>query len=454
MKPYLIQQEFFRLCRDYAVRIDALGTNQEQQKKDAVFSVILHSMKIELIYRSKSTAGLPPSVLYCRIYPDKNCPIGFHLPQLLSLLDIRDFRACYFPYIETTQRMKACFQSLTDFIDILLPELRHITSNGDEQILLSQLIMQTVDDADTQAILKPDSSEQQGFLMVQKMQNDGYIARFTQWTPWYEYIMGHPQKALSQYRKQKTLLPYELHLCSFLQTEKGKAFVPMSPECCAAKDMAEATSCKEDGGTLFKGMLLLYLLFAPLACLLFGIIQLIGELSTICWFGVPWYCGFIVAGLPALFGGLAFRRRLIPLINRKNAKTQLEFDDIINHSVAVDRFAKIVFIIAAVFSLTFGVLMATDTIAFYHDRVVYKPATFSVEEVPYSEINAIYHIDARYNDFGERLERSSYVIAFDNGSLLDLDGYATPEQTESKILPTLKNLEIPVFFIDSDQDLP
>lgn len=454
MKPYLIQQEFIRLCKEYATRIDALGTSQEQQKKDIVFSVILHSMKIQLIYRSKSTAGTPPSILYCRIYPDKNCPIGLHPPQLLSLLDIRDFRACYFPYLETTHRMKVCFQSLTDFIDILLPELKHITSNGDERRLLSQHIMQTVDDADAQAILKPGSPEQQRFLMVQKIQNDGYIARFTQWAPWNEYIMGRPQKALSKYLKQKSLLPYEQDLCTFLQTEKGISFVPMSSECCAAKDMAETTSGKEDGGTLFKGMLLLYFLFATIACFLFGIYQLIGELSTIGWFGAPWYCGFLLAGLPALFGGIAFRRKLIPFINRKNTNMQLDFDDIINNSAAINRFAKVIFIIATVVTLASGVLMATDSIAFYNDRVVYSSTPFSVEEIPYSSIDAIYHIDARFNDYDERVERSSYVITFDNGSFLDLDGYATPEQTENKILPTLKNMGISVFFIDSNQDLP
>lgn len=454
MKPYLIQQEFIRLCKNYAARVAALGITQEQQNKDTVFTVILHRIKIELIYRSKSTTGTPPSVLYCRIYPDKNCPIGLHLPQLLSLLNTRDFRACYFPYIETTQRMKVCFQSLTDFIDILLPELKQIISNGDERLLLSQHIMQTVDVADPQAILKLNSPEQQGFLMVQKMHNTGYIARFTQWAPWNDYIMGQPQKALSKYLKQKDLLPYEQDLCTFLQTKKGISFVPMPPECCALKDMATATSGKEDGGTLFKGMFLLYLVFAPIACLLLGLYQLIGELRTICWFGTPWYYGFLLAGLPALFGGIAFRRRLIPFINRKNANMQLDFDDIVNNSVAFDRITKGIFIVVTTITLALGVLTAMDTIAFYNDHVVYNSVPFAVEEIPYSRINAIYHIDARHNDYGERVERNSYIIVFDNGSLLDLDGYTTPEQTKNKILPTLKNVGIPVFFIDSDRDLP
>lgn len=454
MKPRLIQEEFMRLCKEYSMQPDLLGTTQNRDKTGIVFSLVFHNVKLDLVYRIKASAGVPPSVLYCRVYPNKNSPVYLHLPQLLPLLGMDDFRACYFPYIETTQRMQACFQNLTDFIDAVLPTLKHTAAKGNEQTLLHRHIGCIANDMQPEAILSNGTPEQEGFLMIQKVQDTGFIARFTEWGPWKDYIMGFPEKALIKYRKQKDLLPYEQKLCAFISTSEGQTFVPMPPDCCAQKDMLAVTSGKDDGGTLFKGMLYLYLVLSPIACLLILLFQLISAYGTLCWLGPPWYMGFLIAGLPSLFGGIAFRRKLIPFINRKTAKKQLDFDDIVNSSAGVDLFAKIVFIIATICSLVFGALMATETVRLYDNYVEYPTSLLRKKTFTYSQIEAVYYIESRYNDYDERINRDSYVIALDNGYLLDLDGYTSVKKTEQKVLPILKKHGIQIIPLDSDRDLP
>lgn len=55
---------------------------------------------------------------------------------------------------------------------------------------------------------------------------------------------------------------------------------------------------------------------------------------------------------------------------------------------------------------------------------------------------------------GDRIERGSYVILFDDKTSLDLDGYTSVEFAEKKVLPILKGKGIGVKNADSERDLP
>lgn len=455
MKPQKLQENFFELCRRYAHRVEPLGTGEEKGKKVCAFSLILRNIKLQLVYRPRGAAGVPPSTLYARVYPDKNCPIYLHLPQLLPLLEVEDYRACYFPYIETARRMEACFWTLVDLLEELRPMLEELASSGGDGELLERFVYEKVlsDDAPKE-ILKAGSPEQRGFLRLQQIQDTAYVTRFTQWKPWNAYLMGETQKAVAAYKKQKELLPYERSLLAFLETPEGADFLPMPRECFAYGDM-QAVSCgRDDAGTLLKEALALYPLCAALGCLLMGVMQLVSSWGTLCWFGAPWYMGFLVGGIPAMFGAFAFRRQLMPLVSRKTFRQQLEFDDIVNDTPGVNRFAMGAFLLFTAGTLVISLLMAGDTVRLYRDHGDWSTGFFQRESFRYEQIQAVYHIDARYNDYGERIQRDSYVIALENGQLIDLDGYTSPERTEKEALPLFREHGIQVIRVDSDRDLP
>lgn len=453
MKTKALQMEFLRLCGDYAACAQPLGTLQETEKKLCTFSFVFRNVKLQLVYRPRAVFGTPVSTLYCRVFPDKNSPVWLHLPQLLPLLGISDYRACYFPYIETAKRMEVCFRALTSFFEVLYPRLEALAADGaDRTLLLRHLTESGLSQTDAEQVLRFGTPEQQGYLVYQNKNDTTFVARFTEWSPWKCYLLGQQDKAQRLYAKQK-LLPYEYGLLDFLQTAQGQSFVPMQPECFAVRDMQAVTSGTEDGLTLFKGMLLLYPLCAAAGCALMGLLQMISSWGTLCWFGPEWYMGLLLGALPALFGGIALRRQLMPIMNRKNAAAQLEFDDILNGG-AVNRFTMGTFYAFTAVTMIFALLMAGQTVRLYEDHGDLDQTVFSREVFSYEQIDRVYHIEARYNDYGERIERDSYVIALKDGRLIDLDGYTTPEETREQALPIFQKWGIGVTELDSDRDLP
>lgn len=455
MNPQKLQTTFLGLCRDYAKAGEVFGSEEHRDKKSCTFTLICRAVRLELVYQLRGIAGAPPSTLYCRVYPDKNCPIFLHLPEVLALTGSEDYRACYFPYIETEQRMRDCFRALTDILSDHLPALEKLGISGDDRALLERAIRASgVDTMDPDLILQNGSNEQVGYLMARQFQEVGFVTRHTDFAPWNFYLHGQPEKALSAYQKRNDLTLYERSLCRFLETPEGKGFVPMPPECFAKGDMEAVTVGKQDGLTLFKCMFALYPICAAAGCLLMGVIQLISSYGTLCWFGAPWYMGLLLGGLPALFGGIALRRQIIPLINRKTSRQQLDFDDILNPSPAMEKFAIGAFLVALGFSVFFGVMMGSSAVRLYEDYGTKSDSVFESTRFEYGDIDAIYYISARHNEYGGRIDRASYVIALEDGTLIDLDGYTTVEKTEREALPIFEERGIPLFKVDSDLDLP
>lgn len=453
MTPKKLQSEFTELCRRLTYLGDPLGTEEGQEKKAVTYTLLYRTVKIQLVYRPRETVLTPPSTLYCRVYPDKNCPLYLHLPQLLPLLDVEDYRACYFPYIETAQRMEDCLKALEDILSPLVPVLEKMGANGDDRGLLERWIRSCVKEGEPEKLLRRDSDEQRMFLTMLRMEEDFHIGRYTRSTAWCCYLDGQRSRALALYGKQKELTDYERGLCRFLETPEGEAFVPISEECFAWRELRAVSSGKSDFGTLVKCALVMYLVCAAAGCLMMGVVQIISAWGTVCWFGPPWWTGLIIGGIPPIFGGIALRRKLIPLVSGKMARKKLEFEDIANASPFATRLAAVVLAVAVVAALFGGVMMAGDTIRFYDERGQYSVGTFQMEEFSQQDVVAVYHIDARHNVYGDRIQRASYVIALKDGTLVDLDGYATVKQTQRQLLPLLREWGVPLIDADSDKDL-
>ena len=453
MKPRQIENVFLSLCREYAAHINALGTEVEEKKNVCVFTVHLKSTGIQFVYRLKPAALTVRSTLYCRVFPDKNCPVYLFLPQLMPLLGIEDYRCCYFPYIETDKRMQACFRQLTLILDPLLPVLEGLAATGDDKMLLRRFLVEAMKETDPDRILRNGTAEQRMYTAMQQAGDSAFITRFTEFAPWRHYVFCRHGEALKEYKKLKDLLPYEQGLCRFLQTREGRMFIPMPPECFALQDLQRVTSGREDSGTLFKGMLLLYPVSAAFFCLIMGLLQMVLSYKTRCWLGAPWYQGFLLGALPALFGGIALRRWLMPVLNRSSYIQQRDFDDLFNGR-GLSRAAAGIFAVAIAGALAAASMMSFSCVRFYDQFFDLDRGLFTREAFTYEQIDAVYHIDARYNMYAERIERESWVIGLKNGEYIDLDGYAAVKETEEKVLPLFTELGIEMINLDSDRDLP
>lgn len=454
MRPKQLQKRFFALCGDYAKATRALGFESSAGKKLCTADFFYRTAKLQLVYRPKEAVGIPPSTLYCRVYPDKNTPIWLHLPQLLPLLEIRDYRAVYFPYIETAQRMDACFKTLTEFLTQLLPVLETLGSTGEDQALLKTWISKEASWTSPEEILRKGSFQQKNFFSALDAYESLLLIRHTHFDPWYRYLLGDPKAALKQYRSRKDLSDYERGLCEFLASPEAEGFVPISGDCFALKDKNSVTRGKDDSLTMGLCALALYGVFAPVLCLVMGLIQIIGAWGAACWFGAPWYFGALLAALPAMFGGIALRRRLIPLLFRKTAARQLEFDDIISDTPLVRYLSRGMLAVTTAAVLILIPVVSGSSVQLFETHGTIHHSLFEHQHFSYDEVEVIYHIHSRYNDFGERVELDSYVIATSDGNLTDLYGFASGKETREKALPIFLEAGIRVVELDSDRELP
>lgn len=454
MKTKQLQKRFFELCEGYAQQTGAFACEKITEKKRCSAELTYRTARIQLIYRPKETLGAPPSTLYCRVYPDKNSPLWLQLPQLFSLLELREYRAVYFPYIENTQRMDACFQALTDILSQLLPELEKLGSSGEDRALLTQWIQKEANWTSPEEILREGSFQQRNFLSYLDAVETMHLVRFTHYKPWYFYLLGDRNAALKQYHREKSLSEYEQQLCVFLETPDSAGFVPISDECFALRDKDNVTSGKDDMGTVGLCALVLFGVFGVLLCLIMGLLQVISAWGTECWFGAPWYSGALLAALPAMFGGIAMRRQLIPLLFPKKASRQLDFDDIISDTPLVRRLSWGAFAVTAAFALVMIPVFSGGSVQLYDTHGTINQSLFDRQHFTYDQVEAIYHIQSRYNDFGDRLELDSYVIATADGQLTDLYGFASGKETREKAIPLFLNAGIPIIELDSDRELP
>ena len=171
-----LKQKFKALCDVYAAGTDALGFRCFAEKKETILELEFRRIRLQLVYRRKSSFPAPPSVLYCRVYPEKNNAIFLQLPQLLPLVRQRDFRACYFPYIENEARMEACFRQLTAITQELVPKLEALSASGGTEELLPRFLEQLgFRQEDAAAVLRPDSREQEILLGILKKMENNFI---------------------------------------------------------------------------------------------------------------------------------------------------------------------------------------------------------------------------------------------------------------------------------------
>lgn len=455
MRPEKLKTEFLRLCKAKLKLGAPLGTEAGQEKKTVTFTLLYRTAKVQLVYRPGTVAASVVSTLYARVYPDKNTPLYLHLPQLLPLLGREDYRACYFPFIENPQRMESCLCALAAILEPLLPVLEELgASGGDRELMVRWIRSMKLTDGTPEDVLRQGSDQQKLFAWLLGMQEDGWIIRHTEFAPWRRYLFGEPGKALGQYRKKKDLTDYELGLCAFLETPEGKAFRPMPEECFAQKDLSELSAGKDDIGTIAKCSLVVYAVCAPIACLIMGLVQLISSWGTACWFGAPWWSGLLFAAFPPIVGGIALRRQIIPLISGKKGRRKLEFDDITNDTPFLRWLAAVVFALFVGAAIFFGIMSSCDTMRLYETYGQYTPDMFIFEEFQYSQITDIYYVEVQHNEDGDQIDRPYYVIALEDGTLIDLDGYASVRETEEKVLPLLEPYGVKITRLPSDFDLP
>lgn len=440
-----IEKKFLELALGFGSEMGALYCAVENEKKKQVVSLYFRAVKLQLVYSCKWVDIAPPSVLYCRVFPDKNCPVFLQLPEILHYLGANDFRACYFPYIETRDRMARCFEALADILRTHLPAM--------EKLGTSEKVEQFLQDWLKRELGEEELPEKVDLSVVSKtsiMTEFGWVATFTIMGSYEAFLRGDVEKAKQLYGKRRNknpLSPYEEDLLRFL--DAGGTVEPMPPGCYAAEDHRRFTGQMQD----WKGILLLYPPFAALFCVLLAVVGAVLSRGTLFFSSVPWWVGLILGLMPPLFCYPLLQKKIMALRFRKEWKQALAFLEITNSQKWLKWMSGSFLAVVLVFELWFCFAVPPMAMRMYDDHGIYYTEEEKLERFSYDQVTAVYHISARYNVYGDRVERDSYVLLLSDGTAIDLDCEFGDVQGQYQVVSTLFP-EHTIQELDSDRDLP
>ncbi len=443
------------LIKEFACMIEALDVEYVDENNKSERRVDTRFFAIEFVYTKKQKTFSPVSMLYSRVYFTKRDYRYAHIPDFIDYVDSSDISCYYFPYIESEERMRACFKELEDFYLRNFDKINDIALENEKKI---QINVKKAEEIKRITNLDFEDIDEFYYDFYEKIV---ILTRFTENGPYLEFLKGNYEKALKKYQKIKKnniCTGYDLKIIKLLENrKKDDKFVPIKPECASIFEGGKFNGSKAEGISLLKGAAICEIIFFFIYYLLYLIADIIvSEENLIYGAKIPWWCIAIFAGLPALFGAMNFR---VPLgkITRREKKENIEVYDEFFYGKKISLFIKgiwfaiFVCIIFLIVSLSISSARFYDTYAtFPNDEGI---AYLYAQRYEYSEIDTVYYIEGRYNDYGDYIDRPSYVIKFKDGFIVDMDDWFSVSETEENILGIIKQYYGQIIKVKCDRDI-
>lgn len=163
--------------------------------------------------------------------------------------------------------------------------------------------------------------------------------------------------------------------------------------------------------------------------------------DTLFYSGLNGWDSILFSALPTIFGSIIFKSKFHKLFNKNDVSKAIEYDKILNSTVS-KKISYIFFEIILIVVIVFFVYMINGNLKVYDEYMLYKSDDFlseEYEEYRFDELEDVYHIDGRYNDYGDWIERDSYVLLFTDGTMFDTDCIlASKNDIEENFIPIIK----------------
>ena len=273
-------------------------------------------------------------------------------------------------------------------------------------------------------------------------------ARFTS-APYLNTIKGDLKRSVNEMRKVKELFGYERRMIRLW--EEGTA-----PSCTELSEIVENADAYNSRGVQSSGKEFLALFFswfvltaclAPLFAGLFLLVMHTEARESVYLMGVLWNLpfAFVFAFITSIPLSYFTRFTFYKLFYKKDFERYREMDHITNGKSS-DKVIKAFLIILVVLGFIMMLLFVRWNLNFYEDGFVDNSRFFSLkgEYYRYDEIDRLYYLPNRTNDFGDVLDYPSYVIVLTSGREIDLYEFDTIENYENKLLPFLKKKDVEV----------
>lgn len=439
----------FALCNKlidgFSQKTGSFPVDIEYIKNGTQWTLIYNIIKIQFVLTEKEKLMCPASTLFCRIYLGKNDTVYFHIPELIEYLDENDFKCYWFSYIESEERLENCFRVLEDFLINHFKKINEISLNTEIYHLILKKKMEEVKRLED---IKPEEDEKkedndmlskridifEKYVLIPRLAGDyGYR----------EFMKGNYKKAIEIYQKsvnKNNQLTYEKRLLEFMKS-LDKTYEAIPEECASVLEIEKYNGTKAEGVAMLKGAVLGELLFGVLFCGLVYIFNSIVGRGAVVYLAAEWYWGFIIAGLPAIFGSIALRKIWAKLLKQKDYQKALAFDSLVNGKFT-NNFSMVAFIISILCAIFFFLQFISCNTAFFEDRMSFgsDEAVISIkkETYLYEDLDEVIYSKGVYNEDNDYIDRPAYLLKFKDGSVWNSDGYTSVEVVEEEVLPLLE----------------
>lgn len=446
--------------REFADKISAIDVDFAGSQSGAAWEIILNLVKIQFVYEKKESLETPTSSLFCAVRLQKNHEEIWHIPQIVHYLGLKDFRCFYFSQIESDERMKACFGVLADFIIQHLDDINGLAINYDVYLERSFEEAKRIFEI-KEKVIPENLNEFEDFRLFFNFElSDFQLRHYFRFDGYQYFLQGKYNKALAKYEeysKHNKLPFYDEQLLDFIRhlIERQESFEAVSPECASM-----LTAKKYDGTSKSDRMAFVIALLVSFAALtlpmmiLMAVVNQYYRMTTLYCDGLGFVWAPVFTAVPTVFLAASLSNSISIRLN-KNPHEALNFADL-KHSSVWSKETGILAAVVMVLSLAIYGLLFQPYIKCYDEYMIVNVTEEFLPEYKrfeYKDVRAIYHVDGRYNVYGDYIDRSSYILRFDECDI-DTDGYMFSEEAiQNEFLPLFDQYIERVQYVDTDKDI-
>lgn len=425
------------LVKEFAEKVDAYDYKFVENRKVATWHVNTRFFKIEFVYTKRQKVTRPVSMLYSRVIFSKTDWRYFNIPEFIDVIDDKDIVCYYFPYIESEERMSACFNVLSDFYIRNMNKLNDVALDWE---IRNSLMDRKLEEMKRISGLDNEDINQYDFELHEKF---AILLRYTSDGPYMEFLRGNYDKALKKYQKfieKGTCSAYEHKIINLLRNRvPEEKFEPLVPECASIFEGIKFNGGKQDNIAFLKGIFICEFIFFLILYILREVVSIAMTKENLIYAaGMPWWAIAIFAGLPSVFGSMNFRMKLARFTRRKDIEKVAVYDEFFMGKFGT-LLAKGAWFVTFVLSVVVVVGLTMSEARFYDKYITFPTDTealvpMDTEKYAYEDIEGVYYLEGRYNDYGDYIDRASYAIVFRDGYIMDLDSWCTMSEAEENIL--------------------
>ncbi len=405
------------------------GSEKSDNLKSFFAKIYYNSFYVKFTYTAHGTMGLINSVLGCSVCPDKNgSSREIPLPLLSDYLDYDITAPMFIPNITDEKGMEKAFESIGNVAVALLPEL--VRAGADKEF--------------KDSILSKYNEEMKYIFDVDTLDNiidyyfyDFFVLRFTT-DAFDSYLKGDFEKTCKKLGKIKKPTGYEKRLLDSLQSGMHEKCQTLPGD--ISYNSPRPKDDLKELLVLIPSWFILTPFTSVVYLLVFFLALFMESRASVYLMGVEYnwiYCitlGFLTAIAVSYFTRFKFYK----LFNKKGYEKYEKLSSMQNGKGA-DRFMKGFTYVIFCVSIVLSVLLCKWNINFTENGVIDNTEFLSLrgEYYTYEEIEKVYYLPERTNDFGDVLGFPSYVMVVD-GKEIDFYEFADIEDYEDELLTFLQ----------------